>query len=67
MNGTCRQKTGGNTALHLAAIAGDRDIAELLVTSGAAILATDNRNCTPLHMAAQYDSNAVMDILLKQK
>src|SRR4051812_27466203 len=46
------QMYGGDTALHIAAAAFSRPLAELLVSSGANVRAKNRRGAEPLHYAA---------------
>ena len=39
----------GSFPLHLAAVAGDTDVMEILLQAGAKLTAQDNDKCTPLH------------------
>ena len=65
----CRRnkKMGGSTPLHLAATAGDKAITEYLIRCGASVNETDARNCTALHMVAQYNCVNVVDVLTKHR
>jgi len=57
----------GDTALHVAAAAHDRGLAELLVVQGAAVRAHNRRGAEPLHYAADggpgADSNAQRELI----
>jgi len=57
---------GRITALHHAAAAGNRDIAEFLVRRGADVDAKDLRNRTPLHFAAVGDRIGVAAFLVEE-
>ena len=39
----------GSFPLHLAAVAGDTDVMEILLQAGAKLTVQDNDKCTPLH------------------
>ncbi|HEY6273756.1 MAG TPA: ankyrin repeat domain-containing protein [Terriglobales bacterium] len=54
----------GKTPLHLAAESGRKDIAELLLTKGAAANLTDHHGRTPLHLAALGDHKEMAELLL---
>lgn len=66
MNARCCLLTTGSTCLHLAAINGECQIAELLLQHGAKIDSKDLKEATPLHKAAEYDCGDVAKVLLKQ-
>ena len=57
----------GDTALHVAAAAHDRGVAELLIVRGAAVRARNRRGAEPLHYAADggpsTDSNAQRELI----
>ncbi|MCX7886279.1 MAG: ankyrin repeat domain-containing protein, partial [Verrucomicrobiae bacterium] len=57
----------GNTPLHLAAAAGNADIAELLLDGWAEINAVNNAGDTPLLVALNNEENPVIPLLLKKK
>ena len=63
----CRPKTTAETALHLACTAGDRDITQLLLASGARTDVCDADRALPLHKAAQYQNTGVAECLLQQR
>ncbi|ELT99128.1 hypothetical protein CAPTEDRAFT_66131, partial [Capitella teleta] len=54
------------TCLHLAAIAGDEDIVNLLMSKGAKIDSKDLKGATPLHKASEYNCTDVARVLLRQ-
>ena len=54
----------GDTPLHLAALKGRKDVAELLLSSGASVDARDKRADTPLHVAAEHGSVLIVALLL---
>lgn len=54
----------GHTALHMAAVAGDGDIVELLVDQGVAVNVRDEHGWTPLRMAAESRHMDVVGMLL---
>ena len=56
----------GRGLLHLAAIKGFRDVAELLVAHGAKVEAADSSGKTPLFYATQYDNHDVAEYLTGQ-
>lgn len=56
----------GRSLLHLAAIKGYRDIAEMIVTKGAIVDAADKESMTPLYYALKYQNNAVANYLKEQ-
>jgi ankyrin repeat protein len=49
---------GGDTALHIAAAAHQRELAELFVTRGADVRARNRRGAEPIHYAAEGSSGA---------
>lgn len=57
----------GGTPLHSAALAGHKDVAELLLASKAEVNANDNDGQTPLHYAATNGYKAVVELLLANK
>ena len=46
----------GRTALHYAAMAGHKEVVELLIDKGADVKAKDSRGVTPLHLAADVNA-----------
>ena len=52
------------TPLHLVAILGHKEVAELLVDAGADVNAKDGGGWTPLHFAARHKSYTVFTISL---
>uniref|UniRef100_A0A8C6JFW8 Uncharacterized protein n=1 Tax=Melopsittacus undulatus TaxID=13146 RepID=A0A8C6JFW8_MELUD len=60
---TCNQK--GNTALHIAALAGQQDVVRELVNYGANVNAQSQKGFTPLYMAAQENHLEVVKFLLE--
>ena len=54
----------GETPLHLAALNGHRDVAELLLASKAEVNAESNNGRTPLHFAAYSGHKDVVELLL---
>lgn len=54
-----------NTELHLAAIIGNKAIAELLIQSGVKIDKLNSKLKTPLYYAAKYGHKEVSDLLIK--
>ncbi|MDB6063834.1 MAG: Ankyrin repeat-like protein [Pedosphaera sp.] len=69
VNATCPDTTHapGRTALHAAARAGRKTIAEALLAHGANVNAKDSNGSTPLHLAAQAGYKAVAELLLAHK
>jgi len=57
------QAGGGLSALHAAAFSASCEIAELLLASGAKMIA-DAKGATPLHMAARWGDSKIVDILI---
>lgn len=57
----------GRTLLHCAARNPYKEAAESLLSNGADVNAKDNTGCTPLMMAAAYNSNAAIAELLLEK
>jgi ankyrin repeat protein len=53
----------GVTPLHIAAALGHKDVAELLISKGANVNATDNNNYSPLHYAIANGHKEVADLL----
>ncbi|OWA53387.1 Ankyrin-3 [Hypsibius exemplaris] len=53
------------TPLHLAAQHGKLDICEMLLKMGASPLATDDHGQNPLHVAAECDNEAIVQLFLK--
>jgi ankyrin repeat protein len=53
----------GGTPLHLAAVNGNRDVAELLLASKADVNAKTNRGLTPLGLALDKDHQEVAELL----
>ena len=56
----------GATALHHAASRGYNSIAQVLLTKGASIEATDKKNDTPLHIAAWKGHTSTVELLLSK-
>lgn len=56
----------GRTPLHLAARNGHREMAELLIASGAKVDLQDNNGSTALHFAAAYNHRNVAEILVNK-
>jgi len=54
------------TGLHLAAIKGNTEIAEMLLEKGAVINAKDKKGHTPLYYAAKYGHKNVADLLISK-
>jgi ankyrin repeat protein len=54
----------GQTALHYAAVAGDSDLAELLLANHADVNAKEDHGLTPLHVAAAVGHTRVAELLL---
>ncbi len=66
----CHYVYAGDTALHVAAAAHDRQLAESLVAQGAVVRARNRRGAEPLHYAADgrpgaddWDSNAQREVI----
>ena len=49
LNLQCRVMSTGSFPLHLAAVAGDTDVMEIMLQAGAKLTVQDNDKCTPLH------------------
>ena len=62
-----RDNPVGWTPLHVAAQAGHKEVAELLLANRADVNAKDNRGMTPLHWAAQAGHKEVAELLLANK
>lgn len=56
----------GRTPLHLAARNGHREMAELLIASGAKVDLQDNNSSTALHFAAAYNHRNVAEVLVSK-
>jgi ankyrin repeat protein len=54
----------GWTPLHLAALNGHKEIAELLIANGAEVNARDGSGETPLHGAARYGHKEIIELLI---
>ena len=57
-----RQK--GNTALHIASLAGQEEVVKILVQNGADVNVQSASGFTPLYMAAQENHDGVVRFLL---
>jgi len=57
----------GNTALHVAAQNGHKDVAELLLANRADVNAKTKKGITPLHEAAEHGHKIVIELLLANK
>lgn len=60
------QQIDGTSALHLAAVRGDRALVQLLLDSGATVDTRDMVGSTPLHWAVSYRHTAVVKLLLRE-
>lgn len=60
------QQIDGTSALHLAAVRGDRALVQLLLDLGATVDIRDMVNSTPLHWAVSYRHMAVVKLLLRE-
>lgn len=60
------QQIDGTSALHLAAVRGDRALVQLLLDSGATVNIRDMVSSTPLHWAVSYRHMAVVKLLLME-
>jgi uncharacterized protein len=61
------RNTTGATPLHDAALAGNRDVAAVLIAHGADINARDHESgSTPLHLAASWGRIEVLRLLLEK-
>lgn len=54
----------GNTALHIASLAGQEEVVKLLVQYGASVNVQSQNGFTPLYMAAQENHDNVVKFLL---
>lgn len=54
----------GNTALHIASLAGQEEVVKLLVQHGASVNVQSQNGFTPLYMAAQENHDNVVKYLL---
>lgn len=54
----------GNTALHIASLAGQEEVVKLLVQHGASVNVQSQNGFTPLYMAAQENHDNVVRYLL---
>lgn len=54
----------GNTALHIASLAGQEDVVKLLLQHSASVNAQSQNGFTPLYMAAQENHDSVVKLLL---
>ena len=57
----------GNSPLHVAALTGHKDVAEVLLANGADVNARTGANTTPLHIAADFGHRDVAALLLANK
>lgn len=57
----------GYTLLHIAAMHGRKDVADLLIKNGAEIDARDKDDRTPLHWAHVYGYREIVELLLEHK
>src|SRR5271155_1820794 len=57
----------GDTPLHWASAKGHKDVAQLLLASGADVNARNNNGWTPLHYAVSHDRKDVVELLLANK
>ena len=55
-----------STPLHLAAVAGDVEILQLLIDNNARLDALDINQMTPLHRAAAHNQSEAVEFLLKR-
>ena len=55
---------GGTTALHIAALYGDKELAELLIANGADVNAMNKVGLTPLHRAAENGHKEIAEQLI---
>jgi ankyrin repeat protein len=56
--------SGMMTPLHVAAISGHRDVAEILLAHASHVNAVDNMHFTPLHRAVEHDRTEVVKLLI---
>ena len=54
----------GNTALHIASLAGQEEVVRILAYHGAAVNVQSQNGFTPLYMAAQENHDGVVRFLL---
>lgn len=52
----------GNTALHLAVLAGSPEMVTMLLKKGANVLITNNTQMMPIHLAAELPGTDVMKV-----
>ena len=57
--------TKGRTPLHIAAVAGQKEVVELLIAKGADVNAKTIAGRTPLYVAAQKGHKDVIELLKK--
>jgi ankyrin repeat protein len=62
-----RNQPGDNTALHLAAIWNQRQIAQILLEHHSDVNARKQYGETPLHLAAKWNLVSMMELLLQQR
>ncbi len=67
VNAVCRHSSTSSAALHLAAIAGDKQVLQMLLDCGARTWARDANMATPLHKAIEYQNENVVLALLTAK
>ena len=54
----------GNTALHIASLAGQEDVVRILIENKSSVNVQSQNGFTPLYMAAQEDHDGVVRLLL---
>jgi ankyrin repeat protein len=57
---------GKNTALHIAAVAGDKGVVKLLLEKGAFVDQTNDHHATALHLAAVLDNHDICTLLINR-
>ena len=56
--------SGGQTALHIAAKLGFKDVAKVLLQHKASVIVTDSNGCTPLYLAASSGNYEIAKLII---